>query len=61
MAVDYSSIMACPICKGHLVYEKKRREWICWADKLAFPLDKHENPILLVDLARQLTEDELDP
>jgi len=31
-------ILACPICKGELNYDKKNNELICEKDKLAFPV-----------------------
>ena len=52
-------IIACPICKSRLIYDREHRELICRADKLAFPLNQNNIPILLVEIARQLTEEEL--
>lgn len=51
-------IVACPICKGKLVYDKEREELICKADRLAYPIDQGI-PVLLEDKARELTSEEL--
>lgn len=51
-------ILACPQCKGELIYDKKQNELICKRDKLAYPI-KEEIPIMLIDQARTLTDEEL--
>jgi uncharacterized protein YbaR (Trm112 family) len=51
-------ILVCPICKGPLVYDKKRSELICRADRLAFPI-RDGIPVMLEDEARTLEEEEL--
>lgn len=48
-------ILACPICKGKLVYDEKQRELLCRVDKLAFPI-RDEIPIMLPEEARPLTD-----
>lgn len=60
MALDYKllEIVACPICKGKLNYDKERAELVCRADKLAYPIED-DIPVLLENRARQLTSDEL--
>jgi uncharacterized protein YbaR (Trm112 family) len=50
-------ILACPICKGKLVYLKDAKELICKADRLAFPI-RDDIPVMLVDEARALPADE---
>jgi uncharacterized protein YbaR (Trm112 family) len=50
-------ILACPICKGKLVYLKDAKELICKADRLAFPI-RDDIPVMLVDEARNLEADE---
>ena len=50
-------ILACPICKGKLVYLKDAKELICKADRLAFPI-RDDIPVMLVDEARTLEADE---
>ena len=44
-------ILACPVCKGPLVYQKDKQELICKADRLAFPI-RDDIPVMLVDEAR---------
>ena len=51
------SILACPCCKGELVYNKESQELICRADGLAFPI-KDDIPVMLESEARTLTTDE---
>ncbi|OGI38687.1 MAG: tetraacyldisaccharide 4'-kinase [Candidatus Muproteobacteria bacterium RBG_16_64_10] len=51
-------ILVCPLCKGPLVYDKKRAELICRADRLAYPI-RDDIPVMLEDEARKLTEEEL--
>jgi len=50
-------ILACPVCKGSLVYIKNNNELVCKADKLAFPI-REDIPVMLVDEARQVSSDE---
>ncbi|MDY6943468.1 MAG: Trm112 family protein [Pseudomonadota bacterium] len=50
-------ILACPVCKGPLVYDKSRKELICKPDRLAFPI-RDEIPVMLEEEARQLAADE---
>ncbi len=53
-------ILACPVCKGGLVYKKDAQELICKLDRLAFPI-RDDIPVMLVDEARQLdVEEEVD-
>ena len=50
-------ILACPICKGKLLYDDKRQELICRFDKLAYPI-REDIPMMLPEEARQLTDKE---
>ena len=50
-------ILACPVCKGPLVYNKENQELICKADRLAYPI-RDDIPVMLEDEARQLSADE---
>ncbi|MGV6827552.1 MAG: Trm112 family protein [bacterium] len=50
-------ILACPVCKGKLVYKKNDNELICKADRLAFPI-RDGIPVMLEEEARQLAPDE---
>lgn len=49
-------ILACPVCKGKLDYDKENQELICKFDKLAYAIDR-DIPVLLENEARQLTFD----
>lgn len=51
-------IMACPLCKSALIYDKNKQELICKADHLAFPV-RDDIPVMLEDEARILSTDEL--
>lgn len=48
-------IVACPVCKGKLEYDKTAQQLICKADKLAYPITEGI-PVLLANRAVPLTE-----
>jgi uncharacterized protein YbaR (Trm112 family) len=50
-------ILACPVCKGPLVYDKAKQELICKGDRLAYPI-RDNIPVMLEDEARELAPDE---
>lgn len=50
-------ILACPLCKGRLEYDKNNKELICHFDRLAFPI-RDGIPVMLEDEARELLSDE---
>lgn len=50
-------ILACPICKGPLVYKKEAGELICKPDRLAFPI-RDDIPVMLEEEARTLEPEE---
>ena len=50
-------ILVCPVCKGKLVYDKKARELVCKADRLAYPV-RDGIPVMLEEEARPLPADE---
>ena len=50
-------ILACPVCKGPLVYKKESNELICKADRLAYPV-RDDIPVMLEEEARQLPAEE---
>lgn len=56
MALDTQllEIIACPVCKGKLEYDKEAQELICQFDKLAYPV-KDNIPVLLESEARELS------
>lgn len=53
--VKLLEILACPLCKGKLQYDKAAQELICKFDKLAFPI-KDGTPVMLEGEARDTTE-----
>lgn len=50
-------ILACPVCKGPLLYRKEQQELICKIDRLAYPI-RDDIPVMLEDEARALPADE---
>ncbi len=50
-------IVACPVCKGKLIYDKSNQELICKLDRLAYPI-KEGIPVLLEPDARVMGMDE---
>lgn len=50
-------ILACPVCKGELLYDKAEQELICKFDRLAYPI-MDEIPVMLEKRARRLGEEE---
>lgn len=46
-------ILACPVCKGELLYDQPNQELICKFDRLAYPII-NEIPIMLAARARRL-------
>jgi len=51
------AILACPICKGKLHFNKEALELICYADALAFPI-RDEIAVMLESEARTLSTEE---
>lgn len=51
-------ILACPNCKGKLIYNAASQELICRFDKIAFPI-RNDIPIMLIDEARRLKIEEV--
>lgn len=49
-------ILACPVCKGKLDYNKEAQELICKFDRLAYKIDK-DIPVLLENEARHIALD----
>ena len=50
-------ILACPVCKGLLVYRKAEQELVCKADRLAYPI-RDGIPVMLEEEARSLDPEE---
>lgn len=51
-------IVACPVCKGKLNYDKDKNELVCKFDRLAYPINDGI-PVLLEPEARTLSTDEV--
>jgi uncharacterized protein YbaR (Trm112 family) len=47
------TILACPLCKGTLKYDKTNQELICKFDKLAYKI-KDGIPVMIPELARKI-------
>lgn len=50
-------ILACPLCKGPLKYNRQREVLICRADRLSYPI-RDDIPIMLEEEATQLASDD---
>lgn len=48
-------IVACPVCKGKLEYQKDAQQLVCKADKLAYPIEDGI-PVLLENRAVEYQE-----
>ncbi len=52
-----TDILACPVCKGALVWLAETQEYLCRADRLAYPV-RDGIPVMLPDEARRLAADD---
>ena len=52
-------ILACPLCKGKLHYQKENAELICKFDQLAFPICD-DIPVMITEKARKVLHEELE-
>jgi uncharacterized protein YbaR (Trm112 family) len=50
-------ILACPICKGPLRYQRDAQVLVCRMDRLAYPI-RDDIPVMLEEEARQLGSDD---
>ena len=50
-------ILACPVCKGPLKYQRAAEVLVCRAERLAFPL-RDGVPMMLEEDARPLSSDD---
>ena len=50
-------ILACPVCKGPLKFQREAQVLVCRAERLAFPL-RDGVPMMLEEDARQLPHDD---
>jgi uncharacterized protein YbaR (Trm112 family) len=51
------AILACPICKGELIYDAPNQELICRFDRVAYPVVDHI-PVMLQSRARRMSSEE---
>jgi uncharacterized protein YbaR (Trm112 family) len=47
-------ILACPACKGELIYDLANQELLCRFDRLAYPII-NDIPVMLEAKARRIT------
>lgn len=52
-------IIACPVCKGKLLFDKEHQELICKFDRLAYPI-KEDIPALLQSESRVMDWEEVE-
>lgn len=52
-------ILACPVCKSQLNFDKENYELICKADRVAYAI-KDDIPVMLEGEARQLSLEEVE-
>ncbi|HUO79976.1 MAG TPA: Trm112 family protein [Steroidobacteraceae bacterium] len=50
-------ILACPVCKGPLVFNRAGAELVCRAERLGYPI-RDGIPVLLEEEARRLASDD---
>lgn len=50
---ELMSILACPKCKGKVVYNKSKDGLVCAACKLEYPI-RDDIPVMLIDEAKSL-------
>lgn len=50
-------ILACPLCKGELIYDVSHQELLCKHDQLAYAV-VNGIPVMLVSRARRMPNDE---
>lgn len=52
-------ILACPVTKGPLIYDKSKQELISKSARLAYPI-RDNIPVMLEEEARPLTQEEVE-
>jgi len=51
-------LLVCPVTKGHLEYDREKRELVSRSARLAYPV-RDDIPVMLENEARPLTDEEL--
>lgn len=59
LKIALTDILACPVCKGKLKYDKASAQLICLVDRLAYPI-RENIPVLIADEAKPLSADEVE-
>ena len=57
MSERLTDILACPVCKGPLKFQRAAGVLVCRAERLAFPI-REGVPLMLEEDARQLAHDD---
>ena len=57
MSERLTDILACPVCKGPLLWLQDTQEYVCRADRLAYPV-RDGIPVMLPDEARRLSAED---
>ncbi|RDV26091.1 Trm112 family protein [Alteromonas aestuariivivens] len=52
-------VVACPVCKGKLLFNPQQQALICRFDRLSYPV-REGIPVLIEEKATQLTLDEIE-
>ncbi|QJR82503.1 Trm112 family protein [Alteromonas pelagimontana] len=52
-------VVACPLCKGKLIFVDDKKALVCRFDRLSYPV-KEGIPVLIEETANQLSLDELE-
>lgn len=59
LGANMLGILACPSCKGKLVWNQDKTELVCCGELLAYPV-KNGIPALLASAARELSQAEVE-
>jgi uncharacterized protein YbaR (Trm112 family) len=57
MEKNLLEILACPVCKGELLYDSANQELVCRFDRLAYPVI-NDIPVMLESRARRMSSEE---
>ena len=57
MEAGLLEILACPVCKGTLLFKRDAQVLVCRLDRLAYPI-RDDVPVMLEEEARQLGADD---
>ena len=58
MDIKLLELLVCPVTKGHLEYDRNKRELVSRSARLAYPV-RDGIPVLLENEARTLSDEEL--